>query len=183
MRPSQEPELLKAIAVLQRAFPGQTMPADTVALYAEMLADLPIDAVRAAVLAIIRQRRYPTLPTVGEIRLEAARLSLRAPSPAEAVEEVRQQIRGVGLWGRPQFSHPLVARAVEAADWRHLCMSEEPTRSMAEFRRLYEDLLETWTTRVQTEGASALDRLGLSALPEPTAGLPAPSRLRREVRA
>lgn len=143
------------------------MPEESVKLYAEMLADLPVEVLKLAVLRLIETRPYTTWPSIGELRRAAAQVLLNAPSPAEAVEEVREQIRAVGHWGSPRFSHPLVKRAVDAADWYHLCMSEEPTVSMAQFRRLYEDVLETWTARVQTHGLAALERLGLRALPEP----------------
>ena len=181
-RPAPEPGVLKAIGVLQRAFPGQAMPADTVMLYAEMLSDLPVEAVKAAIGSLIRQRQYPTLPTIGEIRREVAALALGAPSPAEAAEEVREQMGSVGYYGTPRFSHPLIGRAVSAMGWRNLCMSEEPFRSMAEFRRIYEGLLDTWTARVQAQGVRVLEQLGLPS-GKGLAALPARSGDGQEVRA
>ena len=161
-------EALAIVKLIQEAFPGREFTEDSARVYAEFLRDLPADVALAAVKQLIATRAYPTPPTIGEIRREAARCLLRAPAPAEAVEEVREQIRSVGVYGAPTFSHPLVAKAVAACDWRHLCMSEDPVRSMHELRRIYEDLVETWTVRVQAEGTAVLQRLGMP-LPAPDA--------------
>ncbi|HEY8530981.1 MAG TPA: hypothetical protein VIL08_01925, partial [Limnochorda sp.] len=159
------------VKLIQESFPGREFSETNARVYADFLKDLPAPVALQAVRNLVATRAYGSLPTIGEIRREAARLLLRAPSPAEAVEEVREQIRTVGVYGSPTFSHPLVARAVAAADWRHLCLSEDPVRSMSELRRLYEDLLDTWTARVQTQGVSALTRLGVTppSLQEPQA--------------
>lgn len=151
--------------------PGKEFEPQNIDVYTQFLLDLPFEAAKMAVRRLIAERPYSTLPAIGEIRRATAQVLLAAPSPAEAVGEVREQLRTVGLYGTPRFSHPLIRRAVDAADWRHLCMSEEPTVSMAQFRRLYEDLLEAWTVRVQVQGLAALERLGIQP-----AYLPASSR-------
>ena len=150
------------------------MPEGAAKLYARLLRDIPTDVAIRAVQGIICRRTGTGPPPIGEIRREAARIMLGAPSPAEAVAEVRDQIREVGIYGVPRFSHPLVERAVRACDWRNLCMSEDPARATAELRRIYEDLLETWTARVQVDGPAVLERLGLQPAPA-IASQPLPS--------
>lgn len=134
------------LKVLQDAYPREPLPEDTLELYARMLLDLPVDLARRAVLAVIASRPYPTPPTIGEIRQAAARLILHAPTAAEALAEVRDQIREAsGIYGSPRFSHPAIARAVDAIGWHNICQTQEPEVMHAQFIRVYEMVVDSWT--------------------------------------
>jgi Loader and inhibitor of phage G40P len=62
----QKSQVVRLVAVLKAAYPRQETPPETVALYAEMLADLDAGDVTAAVKQHVRSSRY--FPTIAEIR-------------------------------------------------------------------------------------------------------------------
>lgn len=67
---------------------------------------------------------------------------LTLPLAAEAWGEVVRQISRVGRDGQPQFSHPLIERAVKALDWRELCNSENQVADRARFIQAYEQMVQ-----------------------------------------
>ncbi len=107
------------------------------AVYREALADVPDDILRAAVLAVISRSRF--FPTVAEIREEAAKLATPAyPSPIEAWAEVVEQIAAVHYDGRPEFSHPLIAKVAEGMGWRYICLHDDASVARGQFLRQYQ---------------------------------------------
>lgn len=140
-----ELESAKIVAVLLAAFPSAKTTSGTEALYESMLLPLEYAVVNAAVASIIATTRFPTLPTVGEIR--ATCLELQAgPRRAggDAWGEVRRAIQTKGAYRMPgrdlEFSEPLTARAVDALGWQELCLSEMQSADRARFIELYEQL-------------------------------------------
>lgn len=59
------------MAMLGTAFERGDLSAEKISMYAEYLGDLHIDTIERAVKNVIRNRKYPSFPTIAEIR-EAA---------------------------------------------------------------------------------------------------------------
>ncbi len=129
------------------AYPEKDPPEETMELYIRCLADLPAQAVEAAVLAHVATSRW--FPTVAELREKAAELlpGGRLPTATEAWAEVVKAFGAVGSYGVPAWSHPAIATTVEAMGWRQLCLSEEGMADRAHFLRLY----ETYAKRVRED--------------------------------
>lgn len=132
------------------------MTKDTAAVYAALLVDLDYEQLMAAVqwLALNADTKG-FLPTIAAIRAAAARTTQGARVPAfdEALTEVQSEIRRVGSYGVPRFSHPAIAALVSAYGWQNLCMSEEWEVTLGHLRRLY----ETVSVRAQEEAVALPD--------------------------
>lgn len=135
-------DAVKLVALAAANFPGQQERAldVTAKLWHKLLGDLPYNVAEMALVKVLATARF--WPTVAEIREAAA--SLMAPqllTGGEAWAEVCEQMRRVGSYGVPEWSHPVIGRAVDAmGGWRHLCMSEEPMADRAHFLRIYDTL-------------------------------------------
>lgn len=124
---------LEIFALLTAAYPREPMTEAQIALYETLLAPYPPDAVREAVLRHIQQS--PWFPRISDLlALVTAGDTLDAD---EAWAEVRRQIRAVGYYGCPVWSHPAVAEAVAAIGWDTLCLSTNPEVDRAHFLRFY----------------------------------------------
>lgn len=118
---------------------------DTIELYLRLLGDLPTEAVKAAVLAHIGRSTF--FPSIAEIRQGAVGIlagEQGLPLPHEAWAEVKAQVRSVGHYGQPAWSHPLIGKALDGAGgFQSFCMSDsdqEPSWR-AQFLRAYEQLV------------------------------------------
>ncbi len=129
--------LVQATALLIKAFPTLQIDVD---MWWLMLQDLPDAAVLEAVVALIRTQTdvFPGTNWVALIRQKTFRDS--APSIAEALSEVRDQIVKTGYVGTPKFSHARIKAAVDALGWHNICSSENPDVYRAHFMRVYEAL-------------------------------------------
>jgi len=126
------------MALLTAAYPNFEPKPQTVAVYVQMLKDIPgEDLFRAARQCIATLKFFPT---VAEIREKAQQSHL--PSAAEAWQEVTRQIWQSGYYGKPQFQNPLVAQIVTAMGWRELCTSENQIADRAHFMRMYDELAQ-----------------------------------------
>ena len=94
-----KPDVKRLVAVLKAAYPRQELPPETVAIYAEMLADLDAETATAAVKRAIQTSRF--FPTIAEIRNVAAELREHAEytssvwaddQPAEVTEAAVLQL-------------------------------------------------------------------------------------------
>lgn len=146
-----------AIAILRDAYPRQDFPDRSVALYGAELADLDDAVVLRAVRRLIRRRTW--LPSIAEIRLEAAEETLPLPTPEQAWEAARQ-----GSGGR----WPTVLRdAVQdvGGPWA-LRTSTKPEIIHAQFLKAYAARREH---ALATEaGAAAPETRRFAALPPTT---------------
>lgn len=125
---------------------------DTLDIYAEDLEDLPVDQV---VQAIRECRRTGTFfPSIGEIRNRVIAIvgGAMLVDPEAAWGEVRREARRVGFnrppvfangelqpAPGPQFSSPMIARAVEAIGWRDICLTDDD--DVATLRAQFRDAL------------------------------------------
>jgi len=124
---------LELFALLAAAYPKEPMTEAQIALYEAFLMDYPGPVVRAAVLRHIAQS--PWFPRISELLAlihEGDQLDADA-----AWAEVQRQIRTVGYYGQPTWSHPAIAAAVDALGWDTLCRSTNPEADRAHFLRFY----------------------------------------------
>lgn len=116
----------EAMTLLAGAFPTfKTPQAQT---YGVMLSDIPPGIQLEAVKNIIKTSRF--LPTVAEIREEAARLTKAAAQKEEMVpekewEDVYRKIGSIGPYRKPEFACSITEKTVKAIGWRMLCGSDE----------------------------------------------------------
>jgi hypothetical protein len=120
-------------ALLAAAYPKEPMTAAQMALYEAFWADSPVEVVRAAVVRHIAQS--PWFPRISEL---LALIHEGDALDADAAwAEVQRQIRAVGYYGQPTWSHPAIAAAVEALGWDTLCRSTNPEADRAHSVRFY----------------------------------------------
>jgi hypothetical protein len=154
-----------AVAILTAAYPRQAFPADSVRLYVRMLADVPPDALSRAVTRLIRRSTF--LPSIAEIRREAAEETLALPTPAEAWQQASVE---------HDFRHPLVWESLRAVggSWA-IRTTERPEIVRAQF-------LKDYGAR---RDAALLVEMGaapeLAAAAEPVAAIPEATISRRAV--
>jgi hypothetical protein len=137
-------EALKIVAMLVAGYPGWRPSDETEELYATLLQPMPAEAVKTAVLDILRSRRE-FAPPVGVIIQAATRLELaRADRPALTAEDawalVQTAIRERGFYRDPGNlgCSAAACRAVDAIGWANLCTDENLAASRAHFLRLFD---------------------------------------------
>jgi hypothetical protein len=133
-------EAIKILAILSAAYPNFSLPKATGELYIKMLTDIPAKLGEAAALAHIAESQY--YPTVAELRTKALKFATQdaLPQSGEAWGEVVREIKRVGSYGTPQFSHDAIKKAVDAVGWKNICLSTDPGVERAHFMRIYEQL-------------------------------------------
>lgn len=142
-------EIAQVLSFLAAAYPRFEVKADTVRAYCAMLADVPIDDLRRAAVWCIANSQW--FPAVSELRAAIAETAEdRAPDADEAWNQVLREIRRVGSWGNPEFSHSAITMAVEGVGWKDICMSDKIGVERAHFLKAY----ETTTARHRQERIS-----------------------------
>lgn len=137
----REIEITKLVGVMAAMFPATQISAQTVKGYVHLLKDLPLEVLTAAIEQCSTESEF--FPTVAKIRNAA--LAMTAPArldPMEAWGVVLKEIHRVGIYRLPQFSDPLIARAVDALGWQYLCSSENIVADRAHFAKVYEQFVE-----------------------------------------
>lgn len=146
----------QVLSLLLDAYPNQfkddpAQKVQTLKIYAQALADIPADLLKASVLNHITLSKW--FPTIAELRQSAAGLVMKAaghPDALTAWGEVAHQLRYVGSWGAPQFTDPLIQRAVQAVGgWKMLCASENQASDRARFIQAYETFINRTTEDLQ----------------------------------
>lgn len=136
-------EFRKVMQFLNNAYPRFTLEPETIEVYYQILSDLPLDLVKAAILQLITEDS-PWCPAVGQIRSCVFDLLDResgVPTAWDAWAEVCKRIGDTGHVCIPEFSHLLIKQAVDGVGgWRELCMSENAIADRARFVQAYEAL-------------------------------------------
>jgi hypothetical protein len=135
-------DTIRIMAILTAAYPQVNLERETIEVYGKFLADLPFEAVYAAAMDLITTNKW--LPSVAELRRRAFTLMPGAhiPTAAEAWAEVMDQVHSLGSYRMPEFSHPVIDRAVKAMGWRELCLTENLQADRAHFLQIYEAFRE-----------------------------------------
>lgn len=153
-------ETVAVFALLATAYPKDPVTEEQMQLYHQFFAPWPADQVGAAVRAHIATSPY--FPRISDIVGRIAEAS--APTADMAWHEVADQIRQVGFYGRPTWSHALIRDTVQRLGWATLCLSEQPDVVRGQFRAFYEAARTRYRDRVAAEGptaaAGALEAVG-----------------------
>lgn len=131
-------DVIKIMGVMAHAFPRYELSADSIKMYARYFQDIPKDILEAAANQIVAESTF--FPSVAEWRNMALRL-MQDPSAltaAEAWEEVISEIKRVGQYRKPEFSNPLIQKAVNCFGWITLCMSESIEYDRSQFFKVYD---------------------------------------------
>jgi hypothetical protein len=135
-------ECMAMLAVAGKVY-GEGVAEDVVEAWAQFMADVTPEEGAAAMREHITES--PHFPKVADIRKRVAAHRVNAPDVAAAWGEVLRQVRLVGYYGLPQFSHPAIAAAVDALGWQEVCHT--PTDQLgtlrAQFERYFRSRLET----------------------------------------
>lgn len=155
-------QVYKLLAILSAAYPSYQLQEESLRIYAAMLRDLEYDAAQQAAVRHIATSKF--FPTIAEFREAAQKVCSPLPEPEEAWEEVMRQVREIGSYGRPEFSHEIINRAVATVGWMNICLSEAPGVERGHFLRVYETFLrrerETSNLKVLQEKLPNLQQIG-----------------------
>ena len=164
----------KVLVMLAAAYPRQSIPKATNGVYAELLGDIDNDLLMTAAKQHAATSKW--FPSVAELRGVALEMQARAnglPTAAEAWGEVMEQVRAHGYYGRPFFSHRLIAQAVDGlGGWRSLCVGDNVVADRVHFLRIYESLAKRSqdTAAMLPEAHAAVQALAESKRMELAAG-------------
>lgn len=131
--------------MIEAAYPQWKPEKGTTEVYYQVLKDLPLDLLKAAILDRLATDTA-WAPSPGQLRGAAFRMiedERGDPSAGEAWGEVMAAVGRYGYIRKPTFSDPLITRCVEAVGgWQLLCRSpiEAMTATRARFLQSYEVL-------------------------------------------
>ena len=136
-------EIIALVTMATAAYPAAQAkdPEPIVAAWTMMLADIPFEVAKAALVRVCRSSDF--FPSVAQIVTVANEIDPRnekLPTAAEAWEEVSRLVQTIGPYRAPQYSCETVRRAAKAIGWYQLCTSDNPEADRAHFMRIYESM-------------------------------------------
>lgn len=141
-------QVTTVMGVMAHAYPRYELSADSIKLYAKLLADIPGEILEASAHQIMAENKF--FPSVAEWREMAHKLMTGAhniPTAYEAWEDAMRQVNLCGEYYRysdsryPEYAHPLVEKAVKIIGYRHLLESDNIAIERAHFFKIYDSLL------------------------------------------
>jgi hypothetical protein len=148
-------QVANVLEMLSAAYPRYAPGKETLAVYARLLEDIPVDELEAAGLHCATTGEF--FPSVHELRSAVSdlrRLAAHIPNTFEAWADLSRA--GQGEWSQVseeagqyfithhvyQFTHPLVKAAAELLGWpKSFPGNENPVADRAHFFRVYEQLV------------------------------------------
>lgn len=124
---------------------GQARDGERLAVYCEALKEFPVPILKKACKKLMMEQRF--LPAIAEI-VEAGRSLIGEIQPgvrmktwSEAYAEIQQTVHDVFVYGKPEWSTPEIAAAVNTFGYKDLCClpADEVRTASAQLRRFYED--------------------------------------------
>ena len=137
---AEKEDIAEVVAVISAAYPHFDPTEHTVEVYWQTLKHYPADILKSATLKSVAEAGRKFAPTIGEIVqsiLEINQAVNSIPSSYEAWQEVLKNFNRVG---GPEWSHPMIASAVDLMGWRNLCMSTNQVADRARFIQAYDQL-------------------------------------------
>lgn len=136
----------KCMGVWSAQWPNFPLTEATIAAYCDLLKDIDGNLLEVAARECSATCKF--FPTVAEIREKCNRLAELEgsdPTAEEAWELVNKAIREVGSYSDPNFSSPLIHRAVGAVGgWYHLCVEVENFEVVrSQFIRIYDSFVRS----------------------------------------
>ena len=148
-------EALELVRQLMTCYPQTPMGQDNIQAYANHLVDLDAEVAAVAIKRCIASCRF--LPSIAEIREQAAACLDDAPDAEAAWGIVCAEIRRVGHNGRPAFPHARILDAVQAiGGWYDVCTSDSATADRAHFVKAYAAATKRSREAVTLAGVPAL---------------------------
>lgn len=148
-------DITPIIRKLIAAFPHANASTETVGVYVQYLADIPLDHLKVVIDQCIMENEF--LPTVHKIRDRyIAMLTPERLSAVDAWGLVLKQFLQVGHTGQPEFDDPVVASVVKGMGWRELCLSENQMADRAHFMKLYEQQADRHQSHYRESNAARL---------------------------
>ncbi len=149
-----KPDVNRIMTMLAMAYPRFSLPKETIAVYARLLEDIPVDELEAAGLHCATTLEF--FPSVHELRAAVSdlrRLAARIPNTFEAWADLSRA--GNGEWSTIeqedgknyitrhiyQFLHPLVQDAAQMLGWPRSFPGDNPVADRAHFFKVYEQLV------------------------------------------
>lgn len=173
-------EVKALLAIIAAAYGDKfRLAPKTLDVYADLLADVPIDLLKTATRQHIADKDWP--PTVAELRRLTRQLDgPTLPDADMAWSEVIRAIGAVGHTGTPTFSHATIAEAVRGmGGWQLMCAMEigDTATHRAQFRDVFNAVKARYTrgdTYLPDVRALAVERGALPTPVEAAPALPAP---------
>ena len=146
MKNDEKAKKAKAIAMMFASF-GQGSEAERMAIYVEMLNDIPADVLEKVCKKAILECKF--LPSIAEL-VQSARNFIgdmtgnSTPTWEEAWGEIENEMQTTFVYGEPQFSHPAIKQAVDAFGWQELCsvLTKDLPIVRAQLRDMYNGICE-----------------------------------------
>ena len=146
MKNDEKAKKAKAIAMMFASF-GQGSEAERMAIYVEMLNDIPADVLEKVCKKAILECKF--LPSIAEL-VQSARNFIgdmtgnSTPTWEEAWKEIEHEMQTTFVYGEPQFSHPAIKQAVDAFGWQELCsvLTKDLPIVRAQLRDMYNGICE-----------------------------------------
>jgi hypothetical protein len=142
-------ETTTLLATISDAFPERLkVSPGMLSVWSDMLADLALPEAYGALKAYLADGP-PHPPSISDIRTRCAASRVALPDAALAWAEVDHAMRHLGRDKEPKWSHPAIARAVDAIGWRELCntMSSDINTVRAQWRGFFLASSETLEKR------------------------------------
>ena len=144
MKNDEKAKKAKAIAMMFASF-GQGSEAERMAIYVEMLNDIPADVLEKVCKKAILECKF--LPSIAEL-VQSARNFIgdmtgnSTPTWEEAWGEIENEMQTTFVYGEPQFSHPAIKQAVDAFGWQELCsvLTKDLPIVRAQLRDMYNNI-------------------------------------------
>jgi len=152
-----------AIARLLAAFPSAKISSETIALYTKHLADVPPDALLAAIDQVSIEEEF--FPPIAVIRKKAIELGAGAlPTASEAWAEVIDALSEVSenMACRPKLSNSIAQQIADSLGWRRLYLYQDLYRNsfVSAYREAAErresDMLLSASVRLRLQSQSLL---------------------------
>lgn len=145
----QASEILKIITFLGAAYPRFAAFADvnqaknTAKVWADMLGDIDINLLFAAVKKYCATNKWP--PTIAEIRESVLQIAKpdTETTAADAWGEVMSAVKTYGIYREEEALaslSPKTRKIVEYISWREICISENIDVIRGQFRMMYEQV-------------------------------------------
>lgn len=134
----------KVIAMLFASY-GQGSEAERMAVYVEMLNDIPADVLEKVCKKAILESKF--LPSIAELVQAAKELVAEANGTdilpfAEAWKEITKEMHDTFVYGTPKFSRPEIQQTVDAFGWQELCemRTQDIPIIRAQLKAMYEGI-------------------------------------------
>jgi len=149
--------VLRMFKLFGARWPKHPVDETTILVYAIALADVEPGALETAAVQLLRTSSY--FPGIDEIRDLANGPKAAHLSAEEAWEEVRDQVRKEGYYGKPKFSSKAIERALDAVGgWLNIATQtiDAAVANRVHFMRIYEAISKSERREEEYESAKEI---------------------------